>query len=305
MAKAKKSRTRQARQRRQKQRRQNRGLLLVAAVVIVAVLAAAVLIVSNQPADVFVPQGLENRYKDMPRSLSVDGYPQLGSQDAPVTVEEYASFSCPGCQAFHSEAFDDILERVRRGQVLFTYVPLQTGSVPNASGAARAALCAGQQGMFWEMHDVLFDWQTRYGNTAFSQNRLLAGVDALGLNSNAFTTCFNSGAISSALTAAQNEGISSTPAIQVNGVTVTASQSGAIPSANDVLQAVDSATPNDWRPPGEMPEVEPTAEPDDAEPEPTESDDTEIEPTEADEAEVEPTAEPDDAETEPTVAPES
>ncbi len=316
MARAKKSRTRQARQRRQKQRRQNRRLLLVAAVVIVAVLAAAVLIVSNQPVEVFVPQGLENRYKDMPRSLSVDGYPQLGSQDAPVTVEEYASFSCPGCQAFHSEALDDILERVRRGQVLFTYVPLQTGSVPNASGAARAALCAGQQGMFWEMHDVLFDWHTRYVNTAFSQNRLLAGVDALGLNSSAFTTCFNSGAISSTLTAAQNEGISSTPAIQVNGVTVTASQTGAIPSSTDVLQAVDSATPNDWRPPGEMPEAddeavaeepsepddaeaEPTAEPDDAQAEPTEADEAEIEPTETDEAEVEPT-EVDEAEVEPT-----
>ena len=324
MARAKKSRTRQARQRRQKQRRQNRRLLLVAAVVIIAVLAAAVLIVSNQPVEVFVPQGLENRYKDMPRSLSVDGYPQLGSQDAPVTVEEYASFSCPGCQAFHSDALDDILERVRRGQVLFTYVPLQTGSVPNASGAARAALCAGQQGMFWEMHDVLFDWHTRYVNTAFSQNRLLAGVDALGLNGNAFTTCFNSGAISSTLTAAQNEGISSTPAIQVNGVTVTASQSGAIPSSTDVLQAVDNATPNDWQPPSEMPEVEPTAEPDEAEPEPTEpddaeiepteADDTEIEPTEADEAEVEPTepdnaeiepTEPDNTETESTTAPES
>ena len=331
MAKAKKSRTRQARQRRQKQRRQNRRLLLLAAVVIIAVLAAAVLVVSNQPVDVFVPQGLENRYKDMPRSLSVDGYPQLGSQDAPVTIEEYASFSCPGCQAFHSEAFDDILERVRREQVLFTYVPMQTGSVPNASGAARAALCAGQQGMFWEMHDVLFDWHTRYVNTAFSQNRLLAGVDALGLNSNAFTTCFNSGVISSALTSAQNEGISSTPAIQVNGVTVTASQSGAIPSANDVLQAVDSATPNDWRPPGEMPEAddeavteepteadnaqaEPTEadhaetampEPDNAETAAPEADDTEIEPAEADDAEVEPSPEPDNAETESTAAPES
>ena len=335
MAKAKKSRTRQARQRRQKQRRQNRRLLLLAAVVIIAVLAAAVLVVSNQPVDVFVPQGLENRYKDMPRSLSVDGYPQLGSQDAPVTIEEYASFSCPGCQAFHSEAFDDILERVRREQVLFTYVPMQTGSVPNASGAARAALCAGQQGMFWEMHDVLFDWHTRYVNTAFSQNRLLAGVDALGLNSNAFTTCFNSGAISSALTSAQNEGISSTPAIQVNGVTVTASQAGAIPSANDVLQAVDNATPNDWRPPSEMPQAEPTAEPDnaetaapeadDAEIEPTEADnaetampepdnaetaapeadDAEVEPTEADDAQVEPSPEPDNTETESTAAPES
>ena len=255
---AKKSRTREARQRRQKQRRQNQRRLLLLAVVIVAILAAVMLIVSNQPADVFVPSDLETRYDDIPRSLSIDGYPQLGDQDAPVTVEEYASFACPGCEAFHSESFDAILERVRSGQILFTYVPLQTGSIPNASGAARTALCAGQQGMFWEMHDVLFAWHTRYGNTAFSQNRLLAGVNTLGLNSNAFTNCFNSGAISNTLTAAQNEGIASTPTIQVNGVSAASSQSGAIPSTAEILGAIDNATPNDWRPgiAGEPPQTE-------------------------------------------------
>ena len=88
------------------------------------------------------------------------------------------------------------------GQVLFTYVPLNTGSIPNAPGASRAALCAGQQGRFWEMHDVLFDWQTRYGNTAFSQNRLLTGVEKLGLSSGDFTNCFNSADISATLDAA-------------------------------------------------------------------------------------------------------
>lgn len=245
---AKKNRTRGARQRRQKQRRRNQRRLLLAVAVIVAVLAAAMLAVSSQPVDVFIPSGLETRYDDLPRSLSIDGYPQLGDQEAPVTVEEYASFACPGCEVFHSESLDAILERVRSGQILFTYVPLQTGSIPNAPGAARTALCAGQQGMFWEMHDVLFAWHTRYANTAFSQNRLLAGVNALGLNSNTFTSCFNSASVSNALTAAQNEGVASTPTIQVNGVSVAASQAGAIPSTADVLQAIDNATLDDWRP---------------------------------------------------------
>ena len=323
---AKKSRTRGARQRRQKQRRQNQRRLLLAAVVIAAVLAAAMLVVSSQPVDVHVPSDLEARYDELPRSLSIDGYPQLGDQEAPVTVEEYASFACPGCEAFHGASLDAILERVRIGQILFTYIPLQTGSIPNAAGAARTALCAGQQGMFWEMHDMLFDWHTRYVNTAFSQNRLLAGVEALGLDSNALTTCFNSTAISNTLTAAQNEGVASTPTIHVNGVTVTASQAGSIPSADDVVQAIDNAAPDDWRPPGEMPEAEPTeandaeaapteaddaeveptevddAEVDDAEVEPTEADDAEAEPTEADDAETEPTAESDDVEIEPTEA---
>ncbi len=265
---AKKSRTREARQRRQKQRRQNQRRLLLLAIVIVAVVAAAMLVVSNQPVDVFVSQDLQARYENIPRSLSIDGYPQLGDQEAPVTVAEYASFACPGCEAFHSESLDAILERVRSGQVLFVYIPLQTGSIPNAPGAARTALCAGQQGMFWEMHDVLFAWHTRYANTAFSQNRLLAGVDALGLHGNTFTDCFfNSSAISNTLDAAYSEGVASTPTIHVNGVSVASSQSGAIPSTAEILRAIDNATPDDWRPAGAPSEAsaELTAEPDNPE----------------------------------------
>ncbi len=141
---------------------------------------------------------------------------------------------------------------------MFTYVPLQTGSVPNAPGASRAALCAGQQGLFWEMHDVLFDWQTRYGNTAFSQNRLLAGVEQLGMNGAAFTSCFNSADISATLNAALNEEVSSTPTIRVNGVTVDGG--GTIPSAATILEAIDDATPDDWgrevEAPAEAPETD-------------------------------------------------
>ena len=244
---AKRSRTREARQRRQKQRRQNRRVIVLALIIAVAVVGIAVVVVSNQPVDAFIPEQLSARYEGIERSVSAAGYHRLGKADAPVTMEEYSSFACPGCESFHSDSFDAVLERVKAGQVLFTYVPLNTGSIPNAPGASRAALCAGQQGMFWEMHDVLFDWQTRYGNTAFSQNRLLTGVERLGLGSDAFTNCFNSADISETLDAAANEGVSTTPTLRVNGVTIAAIQSGTIPSASTILQAIDDATPADWR----------------------------------------------------------
>lgn len=261
----KSSRTREARQRRQRQRRQNQRVLVLMAIVVVAVVAIAVIIVSNQPVDAFIPDDLSARYEDLERSFSSEGYPRLGESDAPVTVQEYASFACPGCEAFHTDSFDAVLERVREGQVIFTYVPLQTGSVPNAPGASRAALCAGKQGMFWEMHDVLFDWQTRYGNTAFSQNRLLESVDKLGLISSAFTNCFNSADISATLNAALSEEVSTTPTIRVNGVTL--EQGGTIPSAEMILQAINDATPSDWGMPPEDESTEPS-EPEEA----TESD---------------------------------
>ena len=257
----KSSRTREARQRRQRQRRQNQRVLVLMAIVVVAVVAIAVIIVSNQPVDAFIPDDLSARYEDLERSFSSEGYPRLGESDAPVTVQEYASFACPGCEAFHTDSFDAVLERVREGQVIFTYVPLQTGSVPNAPGASRAALCAGKQGMFWEMHDVLFDWQTRYGNTAFSQNRLLESVDKLGLISSAFTNCFNSADISATLNAALSEEVSTTPTIRVNGVTL--EQGGTIPSAEMILEAINDATPSDWGMPPEDESTEPS-EPEEA-----------------------------------------
>ena len=266
MAKRRQSRTREARQRRQKQRRQSQRLYALIGIVVVAVVAIAVVIVSNQPVEAHIPNDLSARYEGIVRSFSPVGYPRLGDNDAPVSIEEYASFACPGCEALHKDSFDVLLERVREGQVRFTYVPLNTGSVPNAEGASRAALCAGVQGKFWEMHDVLFDWQTRYGNTAFSQNRLLAGVEGLGLSSSGFTNCFNSAAINDTLNAAVNEDVSSTPTIRVNGVTLDAG--GALPSTTQILQAIDDATPADWGMPAAAPseeagveaEIEPTSE---------------------------------------------
>lgn len=243
----KKSRTREARQRRQKQQRQNQQRMILVGIAIVAVLAIALIVVSSQPAEAYIPPEIQAKYEGLSYSLSVEGYPRIGDPDAPVSVEEYASFACPGCEAFHGSSFDAILDRVRTGQVLFTYVPLQTGSLLNPEGAAKMALCAGQQGLFWETHDVLFAWHTLYGNNAYTQNRLLAGVDALELNSDSFWSCFNSGAISNILNAAEGEGVSSTPTIGVNGVTLT-SGGGGIPTTEEILTAIDSATPNDWTP---------------------------------------------------------
>ena len=258
----KRSRTRQARQRRQQQRRKSQRIVLLGLIALAAVVAAAVIIVSNQPVESVVAADLSARYEGITRSFSIEGYPQLGELDAPVAVDEYASFSCPGCEALHADAFDALLDRVRQDQIRLTFVPLQTGSIPNAQGAARAALCAGRQGKFWEMHDVLFDWQTRYANTAFSQNRLLAGADKLDLNTDAFTSCFNSAAISNTLNAALGENVGTTPTINVNGVTI--SGAAGIPSAAEILRAIDAATPDDWGMPPES-EAETAAEPEAAE----------------------------------------
>lgn len=79
----------------------------------------------------------------------------LGSPHAPITVVEYGDFECPTCkQAAPSVKL--LLERFD-GKVLFAYRHFPLESVhPHALLAAEAAECAGAQGRFWEMHDLLF-----------------------------------------------------------------------------------------------------------------------------------------------------
>jgi len=79
----------------------------------------------------------------------------IGATHAPVRVVEYGDFECPNCKQA-APALKLLLERFAgRVQVAFRHFPLEEVH-PHALGAAQAAECAGGQGKFWEMHDVLF-----------------------------------------------------------------------------------------------------------------------------------------------------
>jgi len=84
----------------------------------------------------------------------------LGPAHAPVVVMEYGDFECPTCKQA-APAVKLLLERFEN-RVLFAFrhFPLEDAH-PHALGAAEAAECAGEQGKFWEMHDLLFANQDR------------------------------------------------------------------------------------------------------------------------------------------------
>jgi protein-disulfide isomerase len=82
----------------------------------------------------------------------------LGSRTAPVTLVEYGDYECPHCQAAHfmlQDLLTDLSDDVR---LVFRNFPL-TEIHPHAANAAEAAECAGAQGKFWAMHDMLFERQ--------------------------------------------------------------------------------------------------------------------------------------------------
>jgi protein-disulfide isomerase len=81
-----------------------------------------------------------------------------GAPHAVVTVLEYGDFECPNCKQAQP-AVKLLLERFAgRVRFVFRHFPLEEVH-PLALGAALAAECAGEQGRFWEMHDLLFENQ--------------------------------------------------------------------------------------------------------------------------------------------------
>ena len=79
----------------------------------------------------------------------------IGAPHALATVVEYGDFECPNCKQAQP-AVKMLLERFAgRVRFVFRHFPLEEVH-PHALGAAQAAECAGGQGKFWEMHDLLF-----------------------------------------------------------------------------------------------------------------------------------------------------
>jgi protein-disulfide isomerase len=166
--------------------------------------------VKKQEAD------LEAQFKN-PLKVDVGNSPTKGPKDAPVTIIEFSDFECPFCQRGANTA-DEILKNYpKEVRLVFKNLPLPFHN--NAVPAAKAALAAGKQGKFWQMHDVLF--QNQKGLT---EELFLNTAKDLGLDIEKFKKDMASDAIAKQIeedkAAAQKVGISGTPGFLVNGVLV-------------------------------------------------------------------------------------
>src|SRR5258706_12054591 len=106
---------RQAARRQQAQRQQQ----MILGVLAVVLLAGVILMVflSTRPVEAIIPDTALTRYKDFASSNLVgttqDGFPYMGAANAPVLIEEIASFSCPFCKAYHDNTTVNILDEIK------------------------------------------------------------------------------------------------------------------------------------------------------------------------------------------------
>ncbi|MEX2033088.1 MAG: thioredoxin domain-containing protein [Candidatus Colwellbacteria bacterium] len=119
----------------------------------------------------------------------------LGDAGAPVTIIEFGDYQCPFCGRFFSQTEPQIRENyVKTGKAQFVYKDLAFLGQESID-AALAANCAGEQGKFWEYHDLLFKTEiadNRENNGNLSRNLFLNLARSLGLNEGNFASCFDS-----------------------------------------------------------------------------------------------------------------
>lgn len=132
----------------------------------------------------------------------------VGDPNAPIKIEEYSDFQCPFCRVFFENTEAALLKNyVADGTVYFVYHSFGAFIGAESGQAAEAAYCAGDQGKFWEMHDIIFANQTGENVGAYTDRRLVAFAEKLELNMSEFNDCFDSSKYNDLVTEDMKNGI--------------------------------------------------------------------------------------------------
>lgn len=168
---------------------------LIVIVLAVAVAAGAAVYLSRQP--------------DQPAEASTDALPEhaaegvlkkpegihfRGPGTAKVTLVEFGDYQCPSCGAYHP-LVKELLSRYPKDLRLeWHHYPL-ISIHPNAMAAAMAVEAAGEQGRYWEMHDLIFENQPQWAERPNPEPDFLSYASRIGLNQNAFMQATRSPAL--------------------------------------------------------------------------------------------------------------
>lgn len=140
-----------------------------------------------------------------------------GNKDASVTIVEVADFGCSHCRDFNEETMPLLKEQyVDTDEIYWVVLPyaLSDATLPMSN----AAMCANEQGAFFEYGDALFAQQS--DPSLGTSTGLEQVAESLGLDVDAFSQCLSNGrynaTISDNITAARSVGVSATPTFFLN-----------------------------------------------------------------------------------------
>lgn len=149
----------------------------------------------------------------------------IGEADAPITIVEYASWTCPACLQFHTDVIPMLKsDYVETGKVKFIFREFPTPPQQIAVAGFSLARCSGA-GNYQNTLDSLFGAQTDVLNLVRSGGDVEAALrsiaDQNGISGGEFDECLSDtevrGALVEAITKADAQGVNATPTVFMNG----------------------------------------------------------------------------------------
>ncbi len=213
------------------------GVILVVAVVVILALGSN----RSAPSITSTPIAITPLARPQANGLA------MGNPDATVRIDVWEDFQCPRCDDYTHTVENKLIETyISQGKVY--YVFHQYPFIDNKVGgkeskqAANASMCANEQGRFWDYHDMLFANWNGEGEGAFNDKRLISFAEMLGLDMQAFNTCFKANQykdqINKDYQAGISAGVNGTPSVFVNNKEVTP---GFVPTYDQMSQAIEAA----------------------------------------------------------------
>jgi protein-disulfide isomerase len=141
-----------------------------------------------------------------------------------VEIVIYTDFQCPSCWMLSSQVEGELLRLYVDTGKADLDIRLLPAFGPDSLRAAEAALCAADQGQFWEYRDAIFAEWAQSGKAAYSEEELKKAANQLGLNEADFSVCLDSGAkraeVEANMSLAQAAGVTHVPTMLINDVKV-------------------------------------------------------------------------------------
>ncbi|MCR9269299.1 MAG: DsbA family protein [Hyphomonadaceae bacterium] len=149
----------------------------------------------------------------------------LGSEDAPLILVEYASWTCPACLQFHTDVMPMLkADYVDTGQVKFVFREFPTPPANVSVAGFALARCAGED-QYYNVIDDLFMAQTNILNLARSGGNIEGALrdiaSSYGIEGTGFNECLANQdvtyAIGESVMKGDSQGVNSTPTVFING----------------------------------------------------------------------------------------
>ncbi len=192
--------------------------LLGIGIVTLVLLIGGVFFLSKNAPPSADPNITDSTVIEKDKLIKADSY-QTASQSAKVTVVEFLDYECEACGAAHPIVKKVLNEYGNKVNYVVRNFPNHTNSI----AAANAVEAAGEQGKYWEMHNMMFERQTEWSEQKVPQSdKFLGFAQGIGLNLEQFKDSTGTNKFSDKITRDKNEGISigvdATPTFYINGV---------------------------------------------------------------------------------------